>query len=53
MNPYLLSGLGEDFSLWRLSCSHVVGCKTEIWFLKGFMFDFPAFLAGLEYLAVS
>lgn len=53
MNSYLLSGLGEDFSLWHLSGSHVVGCKTEIWFLKGFMFDFPAFLAGLEYLAVS
>lgn len=43
MNPYLLSGLGEGFSLLCLSCNDVVCCKTEIWFLKGVMFDFQAF----------
>lgn len=51
MNPYLSSGLGEGFSPWCLSCNDVVDCKTEIFFLKDFMFDFQAFYGGAGVLS--
>lgn len=51
MNLYLLSGPGEGFSLWCLSCNDVVGCRTEIWFLKGFMFDFSGLFWGARILS--